>query len=100
MTSSDVPIGLPYNIVGYATLLHLLAREVGYIPHKLYYKGGDVHIYENQLPFVDEQLANSDKLKPLPELHITGEDSMFMIKPKDIHVEGYESNQFINYPVS
>jgi len=44
--SSDLFIGLPYNIASYALLLHLLAKECNYIPYKLHFTLGDAHIYE------------------------------------------------------
>ena len=100
MTSSDVPIGLPYNIAGYALLLHLLARETGCKPHMLYYHGGDAHIYENQLPLVDTQLLLADDILPLPTLAISGSNSMFDITLESLDMVDYVHHSFIRYPLS
>lgn len=100
MTSSDAPVGLPFNIAGYATLLMLLARETNCLPGKLYYKGGDVHIYENQIDMVKEQISRKNELHTRPVLMITGSNDIFTIKADEIHVMDYNHHPFIKYPVS
>lgn len=76
--SCDVALGLPYNIAGYALILHLMARfaglPVGSFAHTLV----DAHIYTakedgsmaeyDHVPGLREQLTRAPL--PLPRLHI------------------------------
>ena len=54
--SCDMFLGIPYNIASYALLLLLYAKELGYQPGVLRGELHDVHIYENHIPQVKEQL--------------------------------------------
>lgn len=56
MRSSDVILGLPYNIASYALLVHLLANEVGLKPGKLIMSLGDAHLYKNHQDVASELL--------------------------------------------
>jgi thymidylate synthase len=66
--SADLPLGIPYNIGSYATLLSILGQISNRKPRRLLMTLGNVHIYKNQLPFVDEQLSREPKVPP--RLHI------------------------------
>lgn len=66
--SCDMFLGVPFNIASYAMLLLLFAKELGYEPGVLRGNLGDVHIYENHIPQVREQLTR--KPNKLPTLEI------------------------------
>lgn len=68
MRSCDAFLGLPYNIACYAMLTNILAFRAGLRPWKLKFSFGDVHIYENHLEQVQEQLGRMPK--ELPTLRI------------------------------
>ena len=55
--SCDLFLGIPFNIASYATLLHILAAMTGYTPGILTGMLSDVHLYENHLDQVQEQLS-------------------------------------------
>lgn len=57
MRSTDVFLGLPYNIASYAVLAHMLALETGYEVGELVYSGVDVHLYSNHIEQAKEQLS-------------------------------------------
>ena len=62
--SVDVPLGLPFNIASYALLLHLLAKHTGLVEGKLLGFLGDVHIYENQVSAVEDQVEREPFTPP------------------------------------
>ncbi|KAG1654640.1 hypothetical protein FOA52_009196 [Chlamydomonas sp. UWO 241] len=60
--SSDVFLGLPFNIASYAMLTHIVAAQIGASPHKLVVSTGDTHIYLNHV----EQAARQLERDPMP----------------------------------
>ncbi len=58
--SSDVPLGLPFNVVQYAVLCCLIAQSVGARPGLFTFVTNDAHIYENQVPGIEEQIRRYD----------------------------------------
>jgi thymidylate synthase len=66
--SADLFLGVPFNLASYATLLQMIAMAVGYEAGRVTIDMGDVHIYEDHLPQVDEQLSREPRLPP--KLHI------------------------------
>jgi len=61
--SCDVPLGLPFNVTQYATLLTLLANVVGLQPGTLDWSIKDAHIYVNQVDGIKEQLSREAMFK-------------------------------------
>lgn len=60
MRSADLPVGVPFNVVAYATLTLMLCRELGYAPGELKISMADAHVYENQ---IDLALAQEMRLR-------------------------------------
>lgn len=77
--STDVPLGLPFNIVQYAVLDYLIAQVVGVEPGQFTFITNDAHIYENQVDGIREQIAryeeavSSDTLPEAPKLWLNPE---------------------------
>lgn len=92
MRSNDVPYGLPYNIMSYALMNHIFAKHLGMEPGELVYMGWDVHIYQNQIKMVEEQLTREPK--PLPTLIIKKDlytfDDIMNLQWEDIELIGYD----------
>jgi thymidylate synthase len=57
MRSTDVPLGLPFNLASYGLLLEILAKEVNMFPDELIANLGDTHIYVNQIEQAKEQIG-------------------------------------------
>lgn len=52
--SGDAPVGVPSNMIQYAALLLMLEQLTGYEAGVYYHTISDAHIYEDQLPAVQE----------------------------------------------
>lgn len=65
--SADVMIGLPSDIILFATLMHLLANETGMVPGDLTFHLGSAHIYWAHRSTVNEYLER-DKPSGYPTL--------------------------------
>lgn len=103
--SCDMFLGVPFNIASYALLLSLIAQVTGYRPGTLTMFLADVHIYENHLAQVDEQLGRSPLELPSlviapheDDTHGTADQAVAWLEsllPERISLMGYESHPAI-----
>lgn len=109
--STDVPLGLPFNIVQYAVLCCIIAQCIGAKPGQFTFITNDAHIYENQVDSIREQIARYDEavkngtLPPAPKLWINPDITDFYKfdnskELKDIRLENYENLGTIRMPVT
>lgn len=63
--SCDVPLGLPFNVTQYATLLSMIAKTTGLKAGKINYSIKDAHIYVNQVEGIKEQIRREDRYDEL-----------------------------------
>ena len=105
--SCDVPLGLPFNVTQYATLLSMLAQVCGLQPGTLDWSIKDAHIYINQVEPIKEQIIRFDEKGslPAPKLWLNPEvDDFFKFDNsrdcKDVKLEGYEHMGKISFPIS
>lgn len=92
--SCDVFLGVPFNIASYALLTMILAKITGYKPGEFIHTFGDVHIYENHVAQVKEQIKR--KPKPFPIVKI--DKSLKTIddfKPELVTLEDYDPHPVI-----
>jgi thymidylate synthase len=68
MRSTDVPLGLPFNIASYGLLLIFLGNMTNMIPDELIASLGDTHIYKNQIEGIKEQLSRQPMELPILEI--------------------------------
>lgn len=105
--SCDVPLGVPFNVTQYATLLSLIAHVTGLKPGTIDWSMKDPHIYVNQVEGIKEQIKRFDEKGDLkaPKLWINPEiDDFFKIdnsrELKDIKIVGYEHMGPIKFPIA
>jgi len=103
--SVDVMLGLPFNIASYATLLHLLAKEVKLKEGKLIGFLADTHIYVNHLDGAKEQLSRDPNKYKLPKIKTSSPKgrrafSIFNWKADDTKIEKYESYPRIPFQIA
>lgn len=96
--SCDLFLGIPYNLASYALLLELLCKESGYKPGILTGFLADVHIYENHVEQVNEQLARHPY--ELPVLEIANFTNIFDWQYTDTSVINYQSHDAIKAPIA
>ncbi len=99
MRSTDVGLGLGFNLSSYGLLLMMIAKQVNMIPDELIYNGGDVHLYSNHVEPIKEQL-NREPFA-LPTLEILGEvDDIAHYEIDDFVLKNYQSHSTIKLPLS
>lgn len=108
--STDAPLGLVGNLAEGAALLSLFARLGGYTPRWLTWFGSDVHIYENQLEMVSEQLRRAPfpaprlRISPrIPDYAVTGHyepEWLDRVEPGDFLLEEYQHHPALTAPMA
>lgn len=89
--STDVPLGLPFNIASYALLMHILATLTGYDVGEFTWIGGSVHIYDNQVDTAKLQITR--KPNNIPELVINMPSESASLISKCIDKREYTSEE-------
>jgi|TARA_R110000751_G_scaffold5523_8_gene25139 thymidylate synthase len=98
MRSTDVALGLPYNIASYALLLHMVAQQVNMTPCEIVYSGGDVHIYKNHIDGLVEQLTRTPR--PWPILELKKAKSIDDYKYEDFVIKNYNPDPHLKFDVA
>ena len=98
--SCDLPLGIPANIMSYALLLMMIAKQVNMVPDELIGNLGDCHIYLNQIDGVKEQLTREPYELPTVKLsgRIVNDLSEYTLN--DIVLENYQCHPKIYFPLS
>lgn len=99
MRGVDLGLGLPWNLVGAATLLSLVGRLTGYTAKWVSFSFADAHVYVNQLDMLKEQLRRIPHRAPklvisdrVPDFRVTGKyepEWLDQVEPSDFSLEGY-----------
>jgi thymidylate synthase len=99
--SVDCGLGLPFNIMSYALLTHMIAQCVNMEVDELIFNGGDCHVYENHIEPLKEQMSRHRHLYSLPKIELNSEiKNINDFTYDDIKVIGYESYPTIKMPLS
>lgn len=91
--SCDVPLGLPFNVTQYATLLKMIAQVTDLEPGFVSYSINEPHIYMNQLDGIREQLRRAETYEYLigkSDLELLHEERGNLIQMKHLNKESAE----------
>lgn len=86
--SADTFLGVPFNIASYALLLMMVAQVCGYEPYEMIHTFGDVHIYNDHVDLIQEQLQREPRKLPKMVLNKAITDI------RDFKIEDFE---LVNY---
>ena len=91
--SADIFLGVPFNIASYALLTHLIAKTIKAQVGELILTFGDVHIYNNHVEQVMEQISR--KPYPLPYIDLSDVKDIWSAQLDDIRLMNYEHHPAI-----
>lgn len=95
--SNDYFIGNCANIQFYSALTCMIAQQTGYTPYEFVHEAVDAHIYEPQIPFVEEYLATP--IIDSPTLELNKASDIYSYKLTDFNLVGFQSGPVIKAPV-
>ena len=97
--SADLFLGVPFNIASYALLTMMVAQvcnlELGDFVHAF----GDVHIYNNHIDQVNEQLSRAPKALPTMQINPSVKN-LFDFEFADFELQDYQPDAAIKAPVA
>lgn len=99
--SSDVFLGLPFNIASYAMMTYILAMKCDLKPKRLIVTMGDAHIYSNHYEQANEQLYRTPI--PFPKFKVSEtvkEKQWEDLTMDDFELEGYLYHPSIKAPMA
>jgi thymidylate synthase len=95
MRSSDVYLGLPYNIAGYSIICHILANICDLQVGDLIVNLGDAHLYKNHLE-QSKQILERETLQ-LPTFEITKQLTLSDLDNLEPDKELFKLNNYISH---
>jgi thymidylate synthase len=97
--SSDVFLGVPFNIASYSLLTMMIAQVCDLDLGEFVWTSGDTHLYLNHLEQVETQLSR--EARPLPQMRLNPAiKSIFDFRYEDFTLENYSSHPAIKAPVA
>ena len=93
LRSSDLGLGLSFNIASYALLVHFLSLECNLQVGDLIISIGDAHIYKNHIEALREQLTRNPR--DLPTIEIMKKESIENYEWSDIIIHNYDPHPSI-----
>jgi thymidylate synthase len=97
--SVDAPLGLPFNIASYSLLTHMFAQILGFKVGEFIHTSGDLHIYQNQIEGVKEQLKRDPLPGPTLEMpKFSNLDELIKTTPSQYKLINYQHHPEIKMP--
>jgi thymidylate synthase/dihydrofolate reductase len=103
MRSADIALGVPYNIVSYALLCHIVAKICGLAAGELVLNMGNCHLYTSHAAAAREQVGRSPMAFPRVGFSERFQPDLDWIAanagPLDFPVSNYNSWPAVKYPM-
>lgn len=97
--SVDAPLGLPFNIASYSLLTHMFARICDLGVGEFIHTSGDLHIYQNQIEGIREQLKREPLPGPSLEMpEFSNLDELIKTTPRQYKLLNYQHHPEIKMP--
>jgi thymidylate synthase len=93
--SSDIALAGGWNIATVSLLTTMLAKVCGLLPGTVVWSPNDIHVYENQLEAVDNQLLRSPRRFPQLSLKMPSGRDITAFKYSDLTLIGYSPHPSI-----
>jgi thymidylate synthase len=98
--SADSFLGVPFNILSYSLLVHMMAHQLDMAAGEFVWVGGDCHIYNDHFTQVEEILSRTPS-RLTPRLKFTDKPaSLFEYEWPHLEIVDYEHQGEIKAPVS
>lgn len=99
--SGDVPVGVPSNMVQYASIAHAIAYLTGLTPGMFIHHIVNAHIYEDQMDAVAVMLERQPRKLPRLNTDFEGVSMITDVRPSHFSIEGYNPHdRMANIPVA
>lgn len=99
--SADWFLGVPFNIVSYSVLTHIIGKLTNTYPREFIHTFGDYHLYLNHIEQAREQLKRTPtEPKAIIILDSDKWKSIDDVKYEHINIVGYEAQPNIKAPVA
>ncbi len=98
MRSVDLCLGLPSDIILYATLLLLVAQQVDKEPGTITFFMGDTHVYENHIAAAETQIVSPTFA--LPTWILDKEATVDNFRPADLVLPDYTHGEVLRYELN
>ncbi|AWM81051.1 thymidylate synthase [Gammaproteobacteria bacterium ESL0073] len=97
--SSDIFLGVPFNIASYALLTMMIAQVCDLALGDFVWTGGDCHLYSNHLEQADLQLTREPYSLPTMKIN-PAVKSIFDFKFEDFELQNYQAHPHIKAAVA
>lgn len=98
MRSVDLCLGLPSDIIAYATLMLVLCNETGYTPGKLTFMLGDTHVYRNHIDTFQEHMLRP--MHALPKFKLADDTTTDNFTASNLELINYQHSGVLSYEFS
>ena len=97
--SSDIFLGLPFNIASTALLLSLIAHQVERMPGRVLMQIGDAHIYREHYDVCQQQVLREPTPLPTVKIDRPKDDHLWEIDASQITLQNYSSAGRLQAPM-